>query len=256
MTRNEALEILKLSTNPSKDDIEKAYRTQAAKYHPDKFARESEVIREVMNEKMKKVNEAKAVLLNEDNSSSSQGSSASPSAIQTVQTFIGRRQFSEALQALNRIIQSEGESPALLFMKAEIQVESNNHYEAYQTLMKVAAQSNTQESDPDFHHFTSICASGAGLHAAAHTHIDKALNLTNGSVPIYLATKATIFINQGKTKEADLVINRLAEVDPHHPLVQQRGEVFNMGGTYVGKQDAQQTGCLICVILELIFDCC
>lgn len=54
--------ILGLEKNASEDDIKKAYRKLAAKYHPDKFATKSEEEKKNAEEKFKEINEAHSVL--------------------------------------------------------------------------------------------------------------------------------------------------------------------------------------------------
>ena len=54
--------ILGLNKNASENDIKKAYRKMAAKYHPDKFATKSEQEKKDAEEKFKEINEANSVL--------------------------------------------------------------------------------------------------------------------------------------------------------------------------------------------------
>lgn len=53
-----AYKILEISSDASDEDVKKAYRTMAKKYHPDKVAYLGEDFRKVANEKFKKVNDA------------------------------------------------------------------------------------------------------------------------------------------------------------------------------------------------------
>lgn len=53
-----AYKILEIEKNASNDEIKKAYRSMAMKYHPDKVAYLGEDIRKSANEKFQKVNEA------------------------------------------------------------------------------------------------------------------------------------------------------------------------------------------------------
>ena len=53
-------EILGVSKNASDDEIKKAYRDLAKKYHPDKYA--NSPLADVAEQKMKEINEAYAVL--------------------------------------------------------------------------------------------------------------------------------------------------------------------------------------------------
>lgn len=58
-------EILGVDEDASEQDIERAYRKQAKKWHPDKFASSTEEERLVAEEKMRQINKAKEVLLDE-----------------------------------------------------------------------------------------------------------------------------------------------------------------------------------------------
>jgi tetratricopeptide (TPR) repeat protein len=256
MTRQEALALLDLAGDPTKSEIDSAYKTMATKYHPDKFAREKEVVQEVMNEKMRAINEAKAVLDGTSHSSGHESQSDAPKTMESVNTFIARRQFADALKAIDGILRREGENPAFLSVKAEILSEMGDYQESYRILNQLSALDSSLLDDPDFQHSCANIACAAENHEVALLHIFKAIELVDGVPPIYLATKASIYISGGNTKMADQVIQELAVVDPTHPLVQQREEVINVGGTYLGKQDAKQSACGVCIILELIFDCC
>jgi molecular chaperone DnaJ len=55
-------EILGVGNNASEQDIKKAYRKLAAKWHPDKFANASEEKKKEAEEKFKEINEANEVL--------------------------------------------------------------------------------------------------------------------------------------------------------------------------------------------------
>jgi len=53
-----AYKILEIDTTASEDDIKKAYRRMAMKYHPDKVAHLGEDFKKVANEKFRKVQDA------------------------------------------------------------------------------------------------------------------------------------------------------------------------------------------------------
>jgi DnaJ like chaperone protein len=53
-----AYKVLEIEKSASNDEIKKAYRSMAVKYHPDKVAYLGDDIRKSANEKFQKVNEA------------------------------------------------------------------------------------------------------------------------------------------------------------------------------------------------------
>jgi DnaJ like chaperone protein len=55
---NQSYKILNVSDNASNEEIKKAYRNMAVKYHPDKVANLGEDIQKVAEEKFKAVNSA------------------------------------------------------------------------------------------------------------------------------------------------------------------------------------------------------
>jgi DnaJ like chaperone protein len=57
-SNNRAYEILGIERNSTEDDIKKAYRQMALKYHPDKVTHLGEDVRKSAEEKFKKIQEA------------------------------------------------------------------------------------------------------------------------------------------------------------------------------------------------------
>jgi DnaJ-domain-containing protein 1 len=62
MTKEKAFEILGIETSASREEIKKAFREQALKYHTDRWSNSPERIKKIMEEEMKKLNRAKDYL--------------------------------------------------------------------------------------------------------------------------------------------------------------------------------------------------
>ena len=62
MAKRDYYEVLGVDKSASENDIKKAYRKAAMKYHPDKFANASDAEKKDAEEKFKEINEAYQVL--------------------------------------------------------------------------------------------------------------------------------------------------------------------------------------------------
>lgn len=263
MTREEAINILKLQTNnPSNDEIISQYRKLSRKYHPDLYQSADDNVKEVMHEKFIQITQAKDFLINNAQSSSSYSSSTSggdrgySQSVAQFEAFLQRRQFTEAANLINSLISSNGETPYLLDLRIRLALETHQYNIAYSDILKIERMDGNMSNDPDFQHYKAIISAQAGDFNTAYLSIDKAISLLKTPAPAFLATKAHIFIMQGRVNEADEIIKILERYDPNHPLVQQRRQVFNVGGTYMNKSDAGVNACAACAILECLFDCC
>jgi tetratricopeptide (TPR) repeat protein len=264
MTRDEAISILKLQTNnPTQDEIIAAYRKLSRKFHPDLYQSSDEAVKEVMHEKFIQITQAKDFLLNNQESygysssnynNSNNGNFAAQ--VSQFETYLQRRQFYEAENLLNSLIYQYGETSYLLELRIKLASETGNYTLAYNDMRKLESIEPSLSGDADFQHFKAIIAAHAGDFYVALNTIDKAISLLGSPAPEFLATKANILIMQGRTNEADQIISILERYDPNHPLVQQRRQVYNVGGTYVSKGDAATGACAACAILECLFDCC
>lgn len=107
-------EILEIKENASKEEIKKAYRELAKKYHPDQYG--NNPLKDLAEDKMREINEAYDYLMknsdnssyrnsssNYDNYSSSGSSSDSYSSYQSIRMDINNNNFSAAEQKLNNI---------------------------------------------------------------------------------------------------------------------------------------------------------
>lgn len=58
METDSAYKVLEIEPSASNEEVKKAYRQMAIKYHPDKVAHQGEEFQKAANEKFKKVTEA------------------------------------------------------------------------------------------------------------------------------------------------------------------------------------------------------
>ncbi|MFH0735220.1 MAG: DnaJ domain-containing protein [bacterium] len=266
MTKDEAINILKLqSVNPTNEEIIAQYRKLSRKYHPDLYQSADDNVKEVMHEKFIQITSAKDYLINNTQSSSqyssansnySGGDRRSSETIRDFEGYMQRRQFEQAQNLINSLISSNGESPYLLELRIRLALETQQYQLAYADILKIEKMDANTLNDPDFQHYKTIIAAHAGDFETAYFSIDKAISLLRTPAPAFLATKAHVFIMQGRVNEADEIIKILERYDPNHPLVQQRRQVFNVGGNYMSKSDAGTNACFMCAILECLFDCC
>lgn len=100
MTGRDPYDVLGVLRNASDEEIKRAYRELAKKYHPDNFSDES--MRKLAEEKMKEINEAYETLTR--NSGSSYSSSYANSEFEYIRRMLMENNFSEAdirLDAIN-----------------------------------------------------------------------------------------------------------------------------------------------------------
>lgn len=256
MTRDEALDLLGLNGIPSPAEIEQAFNERARKYHPDRFDNADPVVVEVMNEKMQRLIEARRMLLGSEQAPGTAEDTSVQSELERIEVLFGRRQFSEALYFLDVLVKRHGPQPVFLQKRAEVLVELGQHQTAYATLRELETADPQYQDNADFQNFKAQVACGAGLHPQAIQDIYNAYRLAGTRAPAFVATEAMVEIDRGNAKSADILIDELRRLDPAHPLVAQRAQVMNIGGTYMEKQGATQGACGLCVLLELIFDCC
>ncbi|MCA0388987.1 MAG: J domain-containing protein [Bacteroidetes bacterium] len=266
MTRDEALSILKLPPNPTTQDILKAYRALSMKYHPDLYQTSDDAVKEVMHEKFLQITAAKEFLLSSQSDSSTSNSSGQNygqsagndfnSDYLRAEAFLDRRQFTEALNVVNGMLRKYGKEIAIFELRSRIYFEQEDFTNAYQDLLYLEHAEPAARNDADFQHVKAVYAASAHHFEDALFAIDNAIRLIRIPAPTFLATKANIFIMQGRTAEADQIIQILARHDPNHPLVRERQRYFNVGGNYVEKDRAAGGACLLCTVLECIFDCC
>jgi len=267
MTRDEAINILKLPPNPSSEDVLKAYRALSMKYHPDLYQTSDDAVKEVMHEKFLQITAAKEFLLSRSQSGSSSSTGSGEGYNQSTnndfnsdylraEAFLERRQFTEALNLVNGMLRKYGKEIAIYELRCRIYFDQEDFTNAYQDLLYIEFSEPASRNDADFQHVKAVYAASAHHFDDALIAIDNAIRLIRTPAPVFLATKANIFIMQGRTAEADQIIEILSRHDPNHPLVRERQRYVNVGGQYVDKGNAAGGACLLCTVLECIFDCC
>ena len=97
-------EILGVSSSASDDEIKKAYRDLARKYHPDNYA--GSPLADVANEKMQEINEAYDAIMSGNTSSYSSGR-CSFNDYSAVEQALNRNAFDEAERILEAMPQSD-----------------------------------------------------------------------------------------------------------------------------------------------------
>jgi len=258
MTRDAALKLLQISNpNPLPEEVVKAYRAMARKYHPDLYATADDTVQDVMNEKFVTIGEAKSLLLQQagQGAGMAYGNPHFEGQLVGLETCIERRQFRQALEHVEHMLRQYGDSSVLYEAKFRIHDEMEQFKEAYDALCKAEALNPAVKSDADFQHVKAMAAGKAQCFGDAHRAIERAISLLSSPTPAVLATKAYIYIMEGKAAMADGVVDQLRELDPAHPLVKERDKVFRVGETYVDKREATSNACLLCALLECLFDC-
>ncbi|QUH29558.1 J domain-containing protein [Vallitalea guaymasensis] len=106
-------EVLGIERGASKDEIKKAYRELAKKYHPDRYA--DNPLNDLAEEKFREVQEAYESLMNTNDytnssySSSNSGSGYTSSEYMNVRSYIQVRRFQDAMNMLNAMSDKNAE---------------------------------------------------------------------------------------------------------------------------------------------------
>ena len=281
MSRELALRTLELSQpSPSRDEVQEAYRALAARFHPDRFDSHSDDVKLVMREKFEALSEARRVLLDqgagsgsgsESGSGSGSGSGsrpktadesyhrwgADPEALRVMadfERFKERRQFDQALAALRSVLGRHPDDFGLGEAEVALLVEMKRAGEGYPKFEAWARKYPELLRNSKYLENLHLVAREAERYSAALAHIDSALAL-EPDVPLFLQHKALTLLLLKRVAEADAVLARLGQLDPHNPLVEERKKYMAVNGSLVNKQDAASEACFICVILECLFDC-
>jgi molecular chaperone DnaJ len=106
-------EVLGINRTASKDEVKKAYRELAKKYHPDRYA--NNPLNDLAEEKFREIQEAYEVIMNGSNNysngsyNSSSNSSNSSSEYTSIRSYIQVRRFQDAMNMLNTMSNKNGE---------------------------------------------------------------------------------------------------------------------------------------------------
>jgi molecular chaperone DnaJ len=94
-------EILGIERGASKDEIKKAYRELAKKYHPDRYA--DNPLNDLAEEKFREVQEAYETLMNNNGNYNNSNSNYSSSDYASIRSYIQVRRYQEAMNMLNNM---------------------------------------------------------------------------------------------------------------------------------------------------------
>lgn len=122
--------VLGVSRDASDDDIKKAYRDLARKYHPDNY--QDTNLSELAAEKMKEINEAYDTIRDERSgkkSSSSSGSSSADPRFVEIRSLINQRRFSEAEMRLDAMSGND-RNAEWNFLKACVLLQRGHFFDA------------------------------------------------------------------------------------------------------------------------------
>lgn len=280
MTRAAALKALELSQpRPTRDEIQDAYRALAARFHPDRAEGQSDDVKRLMRDKFEALTEARRALLDAEGDGGrpgAEGAAPDPDAARPrtaeesynrwgadaealrhmaeYERYKERRQFEQALAALRAALARHPHDFGLGETEAALLIEMRRAGEGYPKFKEWARRYPELLKNSKYMENLHLIARVSERHAEALAHINSALAL-EPDVPTFLQHKALTLLALKRGPEADAVIQRLAQLDPHNPLVQERQQYMMVNGTLVHKEKAAGDACVICVILECLFDC-
>ena len=158
MTRDEALDTLGLSGSPAPEEINRAYAECARRYHPDLYATQPEPVREVMNEKMRRVNVARD-LLSRSTLEWTEVEGPPPAEpeglsfeeiLRTIDGLMTMRRHSDALAYLDLLRARNGERPELLHLRALVLEGLGRFREAHAILCQIEQLDPSASGDAEF----------------------------------------------------------------------------------------------------------
>lgn len=280
MTRDEALKLLKITkAQPSRDEVNSAYREAVKRYHPDQHPNADPISLEAIRELFERVQAARALLLEALNSSNVNAHSshqersarqdaqpqlpprgiwsAHPNALHEVreyQRFMARRQFKHALIHIENALRELPQDYELFKMHSDVLSELNREHAIEGEIAEWELRFPGLKRDYEHRLLLFAVLRTQGKHPHALNVISEMIE-REGEVPALLTHKALTLIELGHGKQADVIIDRLKHIDPNNPLVKERSSVMLVGDQFVDKKGAAQDACFVCLLLECIFDC-
>ena len=278
MTRAAALKALELTKErPTREEVQEAYRALAARFHPDRAEGQSDDVKRLMREKFEALTKARRRLLDEPEGGAPAGGGAEGRADERPATaeasynrwgadaealrhmaeyerYKERRQFEQALAALRAALARHPHDFGLGETEAALLIEMGRAGEGYPKFKEWARRYPELLKNSKYMENLHLIARVAERYSEALAHINSALAL-EPEVPTFLQHKALTLLALKRGQEADAVIQRLAQLDPRNPLVQERQQYVMVNGALVHKGQAASDACFVCVLLECLFDC-
>ena len=124
---NDPYKVLGVSRDATDEEIKKAYRTLARKYHPDNYV--NNPLADLVEEKMKEINEAYDTIQKQRSSGSSSTASGSGISLGQIRILINQGRFSEAGTYLDYVPLSE-RSAEWNFLKGCVLAKRGYYYDA------------------------------------------------------------------------------------------------------------------------------
>lgn len=261
--------ILNVSKNATQEEIKASYRTLAKKYHPDLYI--NNPLADLAAEKLKEINEAYAILSDQNKRENyDRGYSGNADNYQNKSSNnIGEQSFFENfVNECEYLI--ENKNWYALHQKCN---EAKSKYpknslpyvfemQAYYTEGNLnaaieAAKKSMMLNKKDFNVllFIGKCYIDMKQYNEALSYSLEANQMCDGKNADILAQIALIYDLKGDKLTFNSYMDKLKKIEPNHEFINARKSVFKVGNNYVNKKDAAVDACLLCGLLECIFDC-
>ncbi len=249
-------DVLGVTEDASDEEVKKAYRALASKYHPDKHA--ASPLADLAAEKFRQVKEAYELLSDPERRAgyeATNGRGAAgyeyESALAAVEELADRRMYGEAIRILDGL-ESGGMGDARVYVMRGVCRARQGAVEPARTDLMHAAR--MEPDDPELQEVVADLLAEIGKPQESITYYRKALEMY-GEAPMVMAKLALALESTGDQSGAQRLFDRVEQLDPHNEILQARGQHWKIGDTYVNKQQAGQGACALCLLAECIFDC-